>query len=176
MGVSGGGKTTLAQRLAARLGWAFAEGDEFHPASNIELMRTGHPLGDEERWPWLQAVARWIGEQEAAGSNAVVTCSALRRAYRDLLRDGHPSVVFVQLNAPAGVLADRLANRRHHYMPPTLLTSQLTTLEPLQPDEPGFIVDATGPPDAVTDLVLARLAALRPAAVPPSATPPVAPC
>jgi len=140
MGVSGSGKTTVAHALVARLGWVFAEGDEFHPSSNVEKMRAGHPLDDDDRWPWLRAIAAWIGEHEQAGTSAVVTYSALKRSYRDLLRAGHDSVWFVHLTVSSAVLADRLQHRQGHYMPASLLESQLAALEPLGADEPGSTV------------------------------------
>ncbi|MDX6230956.1 MAG: gluconokinase [Frankiales bacterium] len=159
MGVSGSGKTTVAAELVARTGWTFAEGDSFHPAANVEKMRAGHPLTDEDRWPWLQAIADWIGEHERAGQNAIVTCSALRRVYRDLLRDGHPSVWFAHISVPESVLNERLTHRQGHYMPAGLLGSQLSTLEPLQPDEPGVTVAAQASPGAVAERILAELSA-----------------
>lgn len=137
MGVSGSGKSTVMAELAKRLGWPTAEGDAFHSEENVAKMAAGHALTDEDRWPWLRAIAAWIGERESAGENGLVTCSALRRVYRDLLRDGHPSVAFVCLTAPAEVLAERIEDRHGHYMPVSLLRSQLDTLEPLSPDEPG---------------------------------------
>lgn len=157
MGVSGVGKSVVAAELVAATGWRFAEGDEFHSAANRAAMAAGHPLGDEDRLPWLRSLAGWIGEQEAAGRDAVLTCSALRRTYRDVLRDGHPSVRFAHLVTDAALVADRIGAREAHYMPPELLGSQLDTLEPLQPDEPGAVVDATGPPADVAGAVLARL-------------------
>jgi gluconokinase len=141
-GVTGTGKTTVMQALAERLGWPSAEGDEFHSAANVQKMAAGRPLDDEDRWPWLESIAAWIGDREGAGQSALVTCSALRRAYRDLLRRGHPSVWFAQLVAPPAVLAQRMQRRRGHYMPVSLLSGQLETLEPLEPDEPGMAVDA----------------------------------
>src|SRR3954453_16002781 len=140
MGVSGAGKSTVAAELVRRLGWDFAEGDEFHPPENVDKMRSGHPLEDGDRWPWLRRLAAWIGQHEATGRNAVVTCSALKRAYRDLLRDGHPSVWFAHGSAEPGLIRDGVEHRSGPYMPPALLGSQLTTLEPLQPDEPGAVV------------------------------------
>lgn len=157
MGVSGSGKTTIALELVQRLGWVFAEGDDFHPPANVEKMRSGHPLDDEDRWPWLSSIAAWIGEREAAGENAIVTCSALKRAYRDLLRAGHPSVHFIHVDLSPEVLRDRLGGRQGHYMPASLLDSQLAMLEPLQPDEPGFAVPGDEPPDQVADLVTGEL-------------------
>lgn len=161
MGVSGVGKSSVAAELVARTGARFVEGDELHPERNRTKMGAGRPLDDDDRWPWLRRIAAWIGEREAAGEDAVVTCSALRRAYRELLRAGHPSVRFVHLVAPAAVLADRLAARRGHYMPASLLDSQLATLEPLQDDEPGIAVPTTGSAADVAEHALAALAPAR---------------
>ena len=157
MGVSGSGKTTVASGVAERLGWVFAEGDDFHPAANVEKMRPGQPLTDDDRWPWLHVIADWIGAREAAGDSAVLTCSALKRAYRTVLADGHPSVCFVHVTAAPDTIRERLEHRRGHYMPASLLGSQLATLEPLQPDEPGITLPGDGEPDAVVDALIARL-------------------
>jgi gluconokinase len=143
MGVSGSGKSTVMAELAKRLGWPTAEGDTFHSKENIAKMAAGHALTDEDRWPWLRSIAAWIGERETAGENGLVTCSALRRTYRDLLREGHPSVAFACLTAPTEVLAERIEGRTGSFMPVSLLQSQLDTLEPLAADEPGV----TLPPD-----------------------------
>jgi gluconokinase len=161
MGVSGSGKTTVAEELARRLGLEYAEGDDFHPAHNVEKMRAGIPLTDEDRAPWLHELADWIGTHERLGRSVVVTCSALKRSYRDLLREGHPSVWFAHVSADAELLRKRLEQRKNHYMPASLLDSQLATLEPLGPDEPGVTVSAAGSPD---DVVAAVLAALPPVA------------
>ncbi len=157
MGVSGSGKSTVAAGLVHRLGWDFAEGDDFHPRANVEKMRAGHPLDDEDRWPWLRTLAAWIGEHEQAGRSAVVTCSALRRAYRDLLRDGHPSVWFAHVAADTQLIRERIERRTGHYMPAALLESQLATLEPLQPDEPGVRVSVARAADEVVDELLTEL-------------------
>ena len=157
MGVSGIGKTTVAAKLVARTGWTFVEGDDLHPEANRPAMAAGHPLEDAQRWPWLRRVAAWIGEQEEAGRNAVVTCSALKRSYRDLLRDGHPSVTFVHLLAPPGLIDARITARRGHFMPASLLASQLATLEPLQAGEPGVEVTAAGTPDDIAASALRAL-------------------
>ena len=150
MGVAGSGKTTLARALAAGLGWAYDEGDALHPAENVAKMRSGTPLDDEDRWPWLRRVAAVVGAHEDAGQDAVVACSALKRSYRDLLREGHPSVRFVHVAVDGTELERRLGRRSGHFMPASLLGSQLAALEPLQPDEPGLVVDGTQP---VADLV-----------------------
>lgn len=144
MGVSGAGKSMVAQALAESTGWQLAEGDDFHPAANVEKMSSGHPLDDEDRWPWLQSIADWIGEQEKAGRSSVVTCSALKRSYRDLLRKGHPSVKFCELDASPAVLTARMEARPEHFMPTSLLHSQLRALQTLEPDEPGGRVTAEG--------------------------------
>jgi gluconokinase len=157
MGVTGCGKSTVMQALADELGWATAEADDFHSPANVEKMRSGTPLTDEDRWPWLEALASWIGERERAGENALVTCSALRRAYRDLLRRDHTSVWFAHLVIEPAVIADRLAHRQGHYMPAALLASQLETLEPLEPDEPGAAIAAHRPPSEIVADILARL-------------------
>ena len=152
MGVSGSGKSAVGMRVAERLGCVFADADDFHPPANVARMKRGVPLTDDERAPWLRALATWLGEQQAAGSSAVLACSALKRGYRDVLRAGAPNVVFAHLTAPRDVLLGRM-RRRTHFMPASLLDSQLETLEPLGPDEPGFTLDAT----ADVDEVVARL-------------------
>ncbi len=157
MGVSGSGKSTVMRLLAQRLGWESAEGDEFHSAANIEKMRSGHELTDADRWPWLEAIAAWIGQQEAAGQDAVVASSALKRAYRDVLRANHPSVWFAHLVAPRDVIAARMAQRPHHYMPASLLHAQFADLEPLDASEPGVVVDAAVSTAATVAEILARL-------------------
>jgi len=157
MGVSGSGKTTVARGMADALGWPFAEGDDFHPPANVVKMSSGTPLTDEDRAPWLEAVARWIGEQEAAGRNAIVTCSALQRAYRDVLRRDNPSVWFVHVSSSPVALKHRLETRSGHYMPASLLASQLVTLEPLEADEPGVTVGGEGSPDEVAGRALDAL-------------------
>lgn len=157
MGVSGSGKTTVGRGLAQRLGWVYAEGDDFHPAENVEKMRNGVALTDEDRLPWLERLRDWVTDQRAAGAEVVVTCSALRRSYRELLSDGRPWMWFCHLSLPEEVLAARLAERRGHYMPASLLQSQLDSLEPLAPDEPGAGIDGTGSPDQVIARVLEAL-------------------
>ncbi|GAA4326537.1 gluconokinase [Klenkia terrae] len=162
MGVSGTGKTTVGVGIAEALGCDFVEGDDLHPAANVEKMRSGTPLTDEDRWPWLRAVAGRVGEHEAAGTDLVITCSALRREYRDLLRDGHPSVWFAHIDTPREVLEQRLRERKGHYMPGSLLDSQLATLEPLADDEPGHAYTGQGSAQQTVDGLLAELADERP--------------
>jgi gluconokinase len=161
MGVSGAGKSTVAAELVRRLGWDFAEGDEFHPAENVAKMAAGQPLTDEDRWPWLRTLAAWIGEHEAAGTNAVVTCSALKRAYRDVLCEGHPSVWFAHVRAAPDLIHQRVEGRRGHYMPPSLLGSQLEILEPLEADEPGAQISGVDPAAQVAEHVLEALSSER---------------
>jgi gluconokinase len=157
MGVSGAGKTTVGRAIAEKMGWEYAEGDDFHPRANVEKMASGRPLTDEDRWPWLRAIGAWLTAHEAAGRNAVVTCSALRRVYRDLLRQDRPDVRFCHVAADEGLIKERLDHRQGHYMPPSLLPSQLATLEPLEPDEPGVVIAATG---SAEEIVVRALDAL----------------
>ncbi len=157
MGVSGSGKTTIARGVADAMGWDVAEGDSFHPSESVAKMASGQPLTDEDRWPWLDAIGDWLTGHEQQSRSAVVTCSALRRVYRDRLRLGRPDVRFCHLDVDPALLRDRVEHRHDHYMPPSLLPSQLATLEPLQPDEPGVVVPSTGSPH---DVVRACLLAL----------------
>lgn len=157
MGVSGSGKTTLAGILQRRLGWPYAEADEFHPQANIEKMSAGTPLTDDDRWPWLGAMRDWLTGQARAGRSTIVTCSALRLAYRDVLREAEGRVRFVHLTADPEVVAPRLGSRRGHFMPPTLLPSQYATLEPLVEGEDGVVVLVDVPPEEVADRALAEL-------------------
>jgi len=157
MGVSGVGKSTVAQGIATVTGWPFAEGDTFHTPANVEKMHSGHPLTDEERLPWLRNIGAWMSEQIAHGSSGVVTCSALRRGYRDVLREGRPEVRFCHLAASEDLVADRLSRRTDHFMPATLLRSQYETLEPLEPDEPGVVVSIEGSSAAVLARALEAL-------------------
>ena len=163
MGVSGSGKTTLAHLLTERLGWPYAEADDFHPQANIDAMSAGTPLTDAQRWPWLSTIRDHLTEQTRAGRSSVVTCSALRRSYRDLLREAEGQVFFVHLTAPADLLGDRLALRAGHFMPAALLGSQLAALEPLTPDEPGATIVVDIPPEQVAEVAVTALG-LRPAA------------
>ncbi|GAB3565681.1 gluconokinase [Spelaeicoccus albus] len=155
MGVSGCGKSTVASGLASRLGWEFAEGDDFHPRANVDKMHDGHPLTDEDRWPWLRRIADWIAGTKSDSAPGIVTCSALKRSYRDVLRA--PGVVFVHLTASKELLEERLSARKGHFMPADLLQSQLDTLEPLGPDERGIVVDVAAKPDEIVDSILTDL-------------------
>ncbi|HET7398899.1 MAG TPA: gluconokinase [Intrasporangium sp.] len=152
MGVSGCGKSTVARGIADAMGWQLAEGDDFHPEANVEKMRRGEPLTDEDRWPWLRLIGQWIDARRERGEPTVVTCSALRRRYRELLREGRPQVRFCHVTAPDEVIRARLSRRTGHYMPSSLLESQLRLLEPLGSDEPGVTVSAEGS----TEEVIAR--------------------
>jgi gluconokinase len=156
MGVSGSGKTTIGGMLAGRLGWEYAEADDFHPESNLEKMRSGQPLTDEDRWPWLQRIADWIDEHLATGTPAVVTCSALKRKYRDVLR--RPKVALVYLDVDREVLIRRMAARHGHFFPAKLLESQLDDLEPPEPDEHALCVSASeGPPARIVQKIIEEL-------------------
>lgn len=156
MGVAGCGKTTTAALLAGRLGATFAEGDEFHPSANVAKMSEGHPLTDDDRWPWLRGIRDWLSTEAQAGRSAVVPCSSLKRSYRDLLREAGP-VQFVHLTGSRELLTERIQGRAGHFMKPEMLTSQLSTLEPLADDEPGFAVDIAPRPDAIVDTIIRHL-------------------
>jgi carbohydrate kinase (thermoresistant glucokinase family) len=157
MGVSGSGKTTVARPLAARLGWRFKEGDDFHPPANIAKMEAGTPLDDADRAPWLAAIAAWIDGQAVSGQGGVVTCSALKRAYRDRLRGGRPQVRIVYLKGTQQLISARLAKRQHHFMPPTLLASQFATLEPPAPDEHPIVIDIDQPVAAQVEAIVREM-------------------
>lgn len=132
MGVSGSGKTTVAEALAKRLGWSFVDGDAFHPQANVEKMRSGTPLTDDDRWPWLKAIAAEIARRRSANDRVVLACSALKRAYRDVLVDGQSDVLMVYMKGSRELIMSRLAPRQGHYFPASLLDSQFATLE--EPD------------------------------------------
>jgi gluconokinase len=149
MGVAGTGKTTIGPLLAARLGVPYAEGDDFHPQANIDKMSAGHPLDDADRWPWLDAIGAWAHGR--AGLGGVVSCSALKRSYRDRLRAAAPGVVFVHLTGDRALIEDRMSHRQGHFMPTALLDSQFATLQPLQADEAGVDVDVSGSPEEITE-------------------------
>ncbi len=156
MGVSGSGKSTIAEAVRERLGWEMAEGDDFHPPENVAKMREGTPLTDADRWGWLESLAAWTAERDARGEPTIMACSALRRAYRDVLRRGGEGTFFVHATGDKHLILDRM-DAREHFMPPSLLESQLDTLEPLRADEQGMDVDIALPVDQLAGLVLARL-------------------
>ena len=157
MGVSGSGKSTIADKLAERIGWKYEDGDRFHPPSNVAKMSAGHPLTDEDRWPWLQAIAAEIDRACAAGEHAVIACSALKRAYRDILVHGRNDVRIVYLRGTQALIAARLARRKHHFMPADLLASQFKTLEPPEASENAVTVSIDAPVEAIVDDIVRQL-------------------
>jgi len=157
MGVAGSGKSTIAEGVASRLGWHYADGDTFHPASNIAKMSAGIPLTDEDRWPWLQAIADEIDRICAAGERAVVACSALKRAYRDVLVHGRADVRIVFLDGTKQLIADRLSQRKGHFMPAGLLDSQFKTLERPGADERPVTVSIDAPVAAIVADIVRQL-------------------
>jgi gluconokinase len=146
MGVAGCGKSTVGQMLAGRLGWPFAEADSFHSAANVAKMASGTPLTDDDRRPWLESLRKWIDDTPG---DSVMTCSALRRSYRDILRGAQANVRFLHLSGTEASIGARMAARTDHYMPPSLLASQIATLEPLESDEDGVVIESTGRPEEI---------------------------
>ena len=160
MGVAGSGKSTIAAALSQQLGWSCAEADEFHPQSNIDKMTQGIPLQDEDRWPWLQEIQDWMTGQAATGNSTVLTCSALKQSYRQLLSEAQGRVLFIHLDGVADLISQRMQGREGHFMPPTLLPSQLATLEPLTGDElaaGSLRLDISLPPAEIVAAVIAAL-------------------
>ncbi|MQY16473.1 Gluconokinase [Streptomyces sp. RB5] len=155
MGVSGTGKTTVGALLADRLGVPYGEADSFHPAANITKMKSSEPLDDTDREPWLDAIGAWAHAHRAGGG--VVSCSALKRAYRDRLRAAEPELYFVHLAGDRSLIAGRLTARAGHFMPPALLDSQLAALEPLQDDEHGISISVDDGPEALADRAAAAV-------------------
>ena len=151
-GAAASGKTTVGMELARRLGVEYADADDFHPAANIAKMRSDEPLSDADREPWLASIGAWLGDR--AGGGAVASCSALRRSHRDRLRTAAPAVAFIHLRVPEAVLRERLRVRSGHFMPESLLDSQLETLEALEPDEHGVTIDGQLPVDVAVTTVL----------------------
>jgi gluconokinase len=158
MGVSGSGKSTVSNRLASRMGWTYEDGDKFHPASNVAKMKAGQPLTDDDRRPWLRAIAAEIDRVCEAGEHAVIACSALKRAYRDILVHGRDDVRIVYLNGTQQLIANRLAARKGHFMPADLLPSQFRTLEPPGSDENPVTVSIDAPVEAIVDDIVHQLA------------------
>jgi gluconokinase len=156
MGVSGTGKSTVARAIATALDLDLAEGDDFHPLSNVAKMSEGMPLSDEDRRPWLECLAEWMHDRAHSGRSTIVTCSALRRRYRDVLRTADPETFFIHLRGSEEVIAERM-QAREHFMPASLLRSQLETLEPLEPDERGVTLDISGSADDVVREALAAV-------------------
>lgn len=157
MGVSGAGKSTIGALVADALGIEFIDGDSLHPLTNVQKMAAGHPLNDEDRWPWLQRVGTALAESSRAG--LAVACSALKRSYRDMIRTEAPGTIFLHLDGSKATLARRLQGRSEHFMPTSLLDSQLETLEPLDPEEHGIVVDIAQPVEDVVADAVARVRA-----------------
>ena len=158
MGVSGAGKSTVGKLIAAQLNCPFRDADSFHPAENIAKMSSGQPLNDEDRWPWLRAIAAWIAEHRAAGTACVVTCSALKRVYRDILTDHQRSDVrLAYLKGDFDLIAARLGARKGHFMPPALLKSQFDALEEPRADEHAITVSIAAVPEEIARDVVGRL-------------------
>jgi gluconokinase len=165
MGVSGSGKSTIASMLAHRLGWTYEDGDWFHPKSNIEKMHHGEPLTDEDRWPWLHAIADWIDTTRRAGNHGVVACSALKRAYRDILIGPRRDVRLVYLKGDRDLIGQRIAARADHFMPPELLDSQFKALEEPTPDERPIAVSIAPHPREIVEAIIPKLGFKEAAAV-----------
>jgi gluconokinase len=157
MGVSGSGKSTIAGKLAERLHWTCEDGDRFHPKSNVEKMSAGHPLTDEDRLPWLQAIADEVDRVCSDGEHAVIACSALKRAYRKILVHDRDDVRIVYLKGGRDLIAKRLELRKGHFMPPGLLDSQFNTLEPPGSSENPIVVDIDASVEAIVDHIVAKL-------------------
>ena len=164
MGVSGSGKTTVGALLAGRLHWELADADSFHSAANVAKMRSGVPLTDEDRWPWLRAIAGWIDAERAGGRHGIVTCSALKRSYRDIIIDGRNDVRLVYLKGEFELVAHRMVARHGHFMPAALLQTQFDTLEEPTADERPVVVSIEAKPRDIVAQIVAALCS--PAAIP----------
>jgi len=169
MGVSGSGKTTVAALLAGRLNWRFQEGDALHSSANVDKMHRGIPLTDADRLPWLDSIAALIDRWNAEGVSGIITCSALKRAYRERIRAGRPDVELVYLRGARELVSARITQRMGHFMPPSLLASQFETLEEPGKDEPVITVDIGGSPDQIVEAILTALQRERRGLPPPSA-------
>jgi gluconokinase len=157
MGVSGSGKSTIAAMLAMRIGWTYEDADWFHPPANVEKMHSGKPLTDEDRWPWLRAIAVWIDDTRRAGKHGVIACSALKRAYRDILAGNRRDVRIVYLKGERELIARRMALRHGHFMPPSLLDSQFATLQEPGEDEHPIVVTIDARPREIVNVIIAKL-------------------
>ena len=157
MGVSGSGKTTVGSMLARRLKWQFQEGDDLHPQANIDKMKAGNPLTDADRGPWLELIADWVDQRLDTGQSGIITCSALKRTYRNVIDRRRRGVVFIFLDGPQKTVALRLGSRHGHFMPPQLLQSQFDELDPPAPDEPAIRFDVDEPPQQIVDDVIEKL-------------------
>ena len=158
MGVSGCGKTTIAELLSRELGWGYRDGDEFHPKANVEKMHSGTPLTDDDRWPWLRAIAAWIDGKRDAGEHGIVTCSALKKSYRDILIGPRKDVGLVYLKGDQELIAARLAKRKDHFMPKGLLQSQFQALQEPGPDEHPITMSIAPTPEEIVANILSELA------------------
>jgi gluconokinase len=159
MGVASSGKTTVAEALARELSWPFRDADSFHPPANVAKMSAGIPLADEDRWPWLEAIVIWMNQRHATSENGIVTCSALKRAYRDKLRTSFAEIQLVHLHGSREILAARIASRKAHFMPASLLDSQLATLEMPDADEHTYTVTVDKGPDEIVAALALRYSA-----------------
>ena len=157
MGVSGCGKSTIGGLLAERLGWVFEDGDAFHPPANVAKMSAGSPLTDEDRWPWLRAIAARLAAARAAGAPVIIGCSALKRAYRDVLRDGHADIRFLHLTGSAELIMARQAARAGHFMPASLIASQFATLESPETEADVIDLDVDPEPSVIVEKAFAAL-------------------
>jgi carbohydrate kinase (thermoresistant glucokinase family) len=155
MGVSSSGKSTVGELLAERLGVPYVDADDLHPQANVEKMAAGHPLNDDDRWPWLAKVGKALTDAE--GTGLVIACSALKRAYRDAILAEEPRAVFIHLSGSHELLETRMEHREGHFMPVSLLDSQLETLEPLHPDEPGHVIGIDQTPEQIVSAAAAVL-------------------
>jgi gluconokinase len=165
MGVSGSGKSTVSEALADALGFSCKDGDSYHPQANVDKMSAGIPLTDDDRWPWLRAIADDIDRKAEAGRHIVISCSALKRAYRDVLVHGRGDVLIVYLKGSRSLIAKRLAQRRDHFMPASLLDSQIAALEEPGPDEPAITVDIDAPVNDVVNDIVRRIETYQRAAI-----------
>lgn len=159
MGVSGAGKSTVGNMLASQLGFTFCDADGLHPPENVERMASGHPLGDTDRWPWLEAVGQYLADSRKVHRGTVMACSALKHSYRDVLRNHVPDVFFVFLDGPMSIVRDRINDRNHEFMPATLLASQYASLEPLSEAERGIRIDIAETPARIVSAVTSAMAA-----------------